>query len=156
MASRKDEHDESAWAEAEDLFVRGDTLFVDRLRRYHNADILAAFAARWFADRRPQARQMLRDYLSRPLNAYRHEALVKRLFKMAEAANDDELMAYFLVLFDRSIRRVKRRGHRSKSRLVDDRTVADELIRRWQSEGYEYTNIWSSNNKWVVYALSSG
>ncbi len=72
MASRKDERDESAWAEAEELFARGDAMFVDRLRRFHNADILAAFAARWFADRRTQARQMLRDYLSRPLNAYRH------------------------------------------------------------------------------------
>src|SRR5690242_9852856 len=102
MASRQDENVEQVWAEIEALFARGEAAFVDRVRCFHNADILGGFAARWFADRRPQARQMLRDYLSRPLNAYRHEALVKRLFKMAEAASDDEMMAHFLVLFDRS------------------------------------------------------
>lgn len=124
MASRKDKHEEQDWAEVQELFARGDATFVERLRRIHNADKLADFAARWFVDRRPQARQMLRDYLSLPLNVYRHEVLVKRLFKMAEAANDDELMAHFLVLFDRSIRRVKRKKYDWQSQTVTETITA--------------------------------
>jgi hypothetical protein len=124
MAKRKDNRIEQAWSEAEALFARGEAAFVDRLRCFHNADILAAFTARWFADRRPEARRMLRDYLSRPLNAYRHEVLVKRLFKMSEAANDDEIMAYFLVLFDRSVRRVKRRRWDYRTSDIGERMIA--------------------------------
>jgi hypothetical protein len=109
MATRKDKPNERTWAEAEELFARGDSEFVDRIRAVYDAGRLGSFAVRWFADRRPEARRMLCDYLSRPLNAYRHEALVKRLFKLAEQANDDELMARFLVAFDRSRRRIRRR-----------------------------------------------
>ncbi len=156
MASRKDKDVEQHWAEIEASFTRGDAAFVDQLRRFHNAEILAGFAARWFGDRRPEARQMLRDYLSRPLNAYRHDALVKRLFKMAEAANDDELMAHFLVLFDRSIRRVKRWGYRSRFKRVDDRTTAETLIRRWVSQGFSSDSIVPRDNWWYASAWRSG
>src|SRR5262245_66407158 len=93
-----------SWALAEELFERGDPAFVDELRRVTDADRLGTFAERWLAERRPVARQFLFDYLNRPLNAYRHEALVKRLFKRTEAAGDDAVMGAFLVLFDRSIR----------------------------------------------------
>jgi len=102
----------------EEFFERSDAAFVDELRRVHDADFLGGFAARWFADRRPEARRMLCDYLSRPLNAYRHEVLVKRLFKLAEATTDDEIMGCFLVLFDRSLRRVKRMRRRYRSQTV--------------------------------------
>ncbi len=157
MASRKDTGDEQAWAEAEELFAQGDAAFVDRLRRIHDAGRLGDFAARWFADRRPEARQLLRDYLSQPLNAYRHEALVKRLFKLTEQANDDEMMAHFLVLFDRSLRRVKRTSYRSKYQSVEDQTTAQALLRQWESQGYSQTNVWSSGgNRWTAYAMWSG
>ncbi len=86
-------------------FEAGDPSFVDAIRRFHDADALAGFAATWIDDPRPEARRLLFDYLDRPLNAFRHEGLVKRLFKRAEAAGDDPLMARFLVLFDRSNRR---------------------------------------------------
>jgi hypothetical protein len=98
-----------SWLVLEELLERGDASFVDELRRLDDAERLGAYAARWFADRRPQARRFLLDYLNRPLNAFRHEPLVKRLFKLAEKAEDDEVMAHFLVLFDRSVRRVKGR-----------------------------------------------
>jgi len=52
---------------------------------------------------------MMLEYLDRPLNAGRHEALVKRLFKTAETAADDELVGRFLVCFDRSVRRVRKK-----------------------------------------------
>src|SRR5437764_15089968 len=92
-----------SWSEVLALFERGDAAFVDQLRGFHDADALAAFAATWYADPRPAARQFLLDYLGRPLNAYRHEPLVKRLFKLAEHAGDDLMMGRFLVLLDRSV-----------------------------------------------------
>ncbi len=82
---------------------------MDELRRIHDAERLGAFAAKWYADSRPASRRLLKQYLARPLNAYRHEALFKRLFKLAERAEDDELMAHFLAALDRSVRRVLRR-----------------------------------------------
>jgi hypothetical protein len=50
---------------------------------------------------------MLLAYLDHPLNAPRHEALVKRLYKLAEDARDDEVIARFLLAFDRSVRRLR-------------------------------------------------
>src|SRR6476469_9928099 len=97
-----------SWALAEELFARGDAGFVDELRRVHFADRLGDFAPRWYESPQPFARQALFDYLAWPLNAYRHEPLVKRLFKRAEAAGDDELMGAFLVAFDRTVRRARR------------------------------------------------
>jgi hypothetical protein len=129
---------------AEELFARGDASFVDELRRVHDADFLGGFAARWFADRRPEARRMLRDYLSRRLNVYHHEVLVKRLFKMAEAAADDELMGCFLVLLDRSVRRVRRKKYHHESRTLENRAEAQALLNQWESEGCEGAGI----NEW--------
>ncbi|HZW32715.1 MAG TPA: hypothetical protein VFF52_18525, partial [Isosphaeraceae bacterium] len=103
------------WLVLHELLERGDPEFVDRLRNIADADALGAFAERWYVNPSPNARRLLLAYLERPLNAYRHEALVKRLFKRAEAAGDDAVMARFLVAFDRSIRRVlraRRRGTR--------------------------------------------
>src|SRR5262245_517039 len=70
--------DGTSWERAEELLGRGDPAFVDELRRLSDAERLGKFAARWYKDRRPAARQLLLEYLSRPLNAFRHEALVKR------------------------------------------------------------------------------
>jgi hypothetical protein len=103
MSDRHDEPDNSSWSKVEELFERGDPQFVPAIRHIADADRLGAFAPRWYADPRPVARRMLLDYLALPLNAFRHEALVKRLFKLAEAAGDDEALGRFLVLFDRSL-----------------------------------------------------
>ena len=92
----------------QDAYERGDPVFVDELRRVTDADLLGEFAEEWYQDDRPGPRKLLIEYLSRPLNAFRHEVLVKRLFKRAEAAGDDELLGCFLVLFDRGLRRVRR------------------------------------------------
>ncbi|HEX8106849.1 MAG TPA: hypothetical protein VF516_03930, partial [Kofleriaceae bacterium] len=66
---------------------------------------LAGLAERWFRDDRPWARDMLRAYIDDGCDRPWHKALVKRLFKLAEAAGDDELMTHFLVAFDRLSRR---------------------------------------------------
>src|SRR5262245_52991317 len=93
--------DNGSWPYAEELLERGDPAFVDEFRRITDADRLGDFAAKWLADRRPASRQRLLEYLNRPLNAFRHEALVKRLFKRAEQTEDDEVMGRFLVALDR-------------------------------------------------------
>ena len=64
----------SSWLVIEELLERGDLAFVDELRRSDDAERLGSFAATWYADRRPESRRLLLDYLNRPLNAFRHEA----------------------------------------------------------------------------------
>ena len=108
----KDDADRGSWLLADELLDRGDERFVEELRRISDPDRLGTFAARWYGDRRPQARQLLLAYLARPLNAFRHEPLVKRLFKLAEKADDDVLLARFLVALDRSVRRVRKQRTR--------------------------------------------
>jgi hypothetical protein len=123
------------------LLEHGDPAFVDAIRRVHDADLLAAFAEVWFNDLRPDSRRLLLEYLDRPLNAYRHEGLIKRLFKKAEAAGDDALMARFLVLFDRSIRRVKRTRWRWVNERFETQAEAQECVSRWQALGYKWVNL---------------
>ncbi|MHB1562203.1 MAG: hypothetical protein ACYC61_32550 [Isosphaeraceae bacterium] len=136
MAGGVDEPDLDEW------LARRDPAFVDRLRRVSDAIALAGFAARWYADRSPEARRLLFEYLDRPLNAYRHEGLVKRLFKLAEAAGDDAVMARFLVAFDRSVRRVQRYRHRRMQQQVETEGEAKRLAALWKAEGCDWTGYW--------------
>jgi hypothetical protein len=109
------------------LYRDGAPEFAERIREVPNAKAAAEFAKVWFADSRPEARQLLFDYLNRPLNAPRHEPLVKRLFKLADTGGDDAVMAHFLAAFDRTIRRVRARKLRWNSRtraLVEYETIA--------------------------------
>src|SRR5436305_596235 len=130
-----------SWALAEELFVREDAGFVAELRRVHWAGRLGDFAARWFADRRPFARAALFDYLSRPLNCYRHEPLVKRLFKLAERADDDELMGAFLAALDRTIRRERETVTRYKQGTFPTQAAAEAAVRAWEAEGYGSASV---------------
>ena len=141
-----------SWSLAEELFARGDAGFVDELRRVHVADRLADFAARWLADPRPFARQALFDYLARPLSCYRHEPLVKRLFKLAERASDDEVMGAFLAAFDRSIRRVRKTISRHKHGTFPSRAAAEDAARSWEAEGYVNPTITSYSGRFYAYA----
>src|SRR4051812_25753626 len=130
------------WLVIEELFGRGEPGFVDALRRFDDADALGAFAPRWIADPRPEARALLFDYLDRPLNAFRHEALVKRLFKLALAAGDDALVARFLVLFDRSVRREQGRRVHRETRECKDEAEANAIAFAWRNQGYQSVNVW--------------
>jgi hypothetical protein len=141
-----------SWSLAEDLFDRGDAGFVDELRRVHFTDRLGQFAARWIADPRPFARAALLDYLARPLNCYRHEPLVKRLFKLAEKAGDDELMGRLLFAFDRTIRRVRKSVTRSKHGRFPTRVAAEAAVREWAIQGYTNSSIYNSTNEFYAYA----
>ncbi len=141
MAKRRGAGD---WLVLEEKLERGDPSFVDDLRSFYDADVLAEFAARWYTDKRVASRRLLLEYLDRPLNAFRHEALVKRLFKLAEAAGDDEVMARFMVLFDRSIRREERRRMRREWRTTRTQAEADQIISSWRSMGLEQVGSWKS------------
>src|SRR3954466_5649159 len=105
MARQRRQPDGGSWLLIEELLERGDPNFVNELRRIHDADRLGTLAARWYGDGRPVARRLLLESLAQPLNASRQEPLVKRLFKLAEQAADDEVMGQFLVAFDRTVRR---------------------------------------------------
>jgi hypothetical protein len=101
-----------SWLLVEEHLENGDPACIDELWKIHDADRLGSFAKTWYHDRRPASRRLMLEYLSRPLAAYRHEALVKRLFKLAESNSDDEVMTSFMVAFDRSLRRVRKTRNR--------------------------------------------
>ncbi|HEU0011933.1 MAG TPA: hypothetical protein VFT34_19120, partial [Verrucomicrobiae bacterium] len=108
---------------AEEYFATENDRFVDALRTVRQPRALAAFADRWKKDPRPWARGQILLYLQHPLNSPGHQPVVKRLFKQAEVAGDHELMAAFLVAFDRQVRRQIRTRPRWDS---DTRTVLQE------------------------------
>ncbi len=130
------------WLLLQEMLDRGDPEFVDRLRAIADADALGTFAERWYTNPSAHARRLLLAYLERPLNAFRHEALVKRLFKHAEAAGDDAVMARFLVAFDRSIRRAVRTRRHYESAQCDSWEEAASLAGQWKSQGYDQVNPW--------------
>ena len=136
-----------SWTLTEELFARGDASFVAELRQVHAPVQLGAFAEKWLNDPRPFARQALFDYLALPFNSYRHEPLVKRLFKLAEAANDDELMGAFLVAFDRTIRRRREMRYMSKYKYFDTQAEAEAAVRTWEADGFRdaRVNSWRGN-----------
>lgn len=93
---------------AEEFFGAEDPRFVDAIRGVRSPAALAGFVDRWKRDPRPYARAQILTYLAQPLDCLGHNVVVKRLFKQAEAAGDDELMAVFLVAFDVLVRRVRK------------------------------------------------
>ncbi len=93
----------------DEYFGIEDARFLDELRAIAEAPKLAAFAERWKKDPRPWARKQILAYLELPLCCNGHQALVKRLFKHAEAQRDHELLSAFMVAFDRLVRRVRHR-----------------------------------------------
>lgn len=93
---------------AEEYFASENDLLIETLRQVDEPKSLAAFADRWKKDPRPWARKQILDYLAQPLNCPGHQPLIKRLFRQAEENHDHELMAAFLVAFDRQVRRILR------------------------------------------------
>jgi hypothetical protein len=135
IMKRTDVTDNGSWSLAEELLQRGDPQFVREVRRLTDAERLGNLAPVWYGDRRPEVRRLLFEYLDQPLNAFRHEALVKRLFKLAERAGDDEVMARFLVAFDRSVRRVVRKRSRRVVAVCESQEAADALVDQLRARG---------------------
>jgi hypothetical protein len=111
-------------------FGCGDDRFLGEVLASASAARLAALAERWAKDERPWARRMLLAYLDDGCDRPHHKPLVKRLFKHAEAAGDDEAMAHFLAAFDRLGRRMLISLPHRQARLVlmHDRSVPGRLV----------------------------
>ncbi|MBZ4422585.1 hypothetical protein [Myxococcus sp. RHSTA-1-4] len=89
----------------DEYFATGDARFLEELFRSRSEKKLKSLAERWYGDERPFARQALLGYIDDGCDRPGHRALVKALFKRAEARGDDEAMGHFLVAFDRLARR---------------------------------------------------
>jgi hypothetical protein len=87
----------------------GSPKLLGELFKTHAGGTLGAFARRWISDGRPELRRQLLDYIGDGCDRPHHRLLVKTLFKEAEKRNDDELIAHFLVAFDRLLGRVVRK-----------------------------------------------
>jgi hypothetical protein len=96
----------------DESFATEDDQFIDRVRKHTGLKFLAALADRWKKDPRPWARRQIIKYLALPLDRAGQHPVVKRLFKQAEGSSDHELMAAFLVAFDRLVRRQRRMRYR--------------------------------------------
>ncbi|TWT92956.1 hypothetical protein [Neorhodopirellula pilleata] len=114
------------------LLDQADGSFLDELCRIEDADKLGSFAREFLDDRRSHVRAGLLAYIDVAMSQYRHEALVKRLFKLAEAASDDEVMARFMVALDRSVRR-EVRTRRSWDWVAREATEETYIDKRDQS-----------------------
>ena len=95
----------------DEYFASGDPRFRSELLFIDAPKKLGPFAEKWIKDPRAWSRQMLRDFLlDRSFERPPFKPLVKRLFKLAEAAGDDRVMAWFMVAGDCSIRRGESNG----------------------------------------------
>ena len=119
-----------------DLLGAGDPRFVEALRAVSDSDTLARFASTWMLDARPESRLLLFAYLDQPPDAPGHEGLIKRLFKLAEAANDDAAMARFLVLCDRLIRRKRRVRYHFERKTFATIEEAQAQEADWIAQGW--------------------
>jgi hypothetical protein len=138
------------WERTLRMFQTGAAEFVDALRQRVNAPQLAPFAETWYTDPRIDAKRLLFAYLERPFNSPRHEPLVKRLFKFADSAGDDAVMARFLVGFDRTIRRrrstVETYNYRLKRTEQQEvvSTPGDTVLSR---DDRSYAGAWFTQNR---------
>lgn len=83
------------------LLEAGDERLLDEVRGCSEPKLLGGLAERWYGDTRPAVRRLLLRYLDECCGLEGHQALVKRAFKLAEKAGDDEAMAHFMAAFDR-------------------------------------------------------
>ena len=119
----------------DESFATEDDQFVDRVRMESAPKYLAALADRWKQDPRSSARQQIFKYLALPLDRAGHHPVVKRLFKQAEASRDDELMAAFLVAFDRFVRHQRRARYATTfrpARRGGKKNCSPRAIRSWR------------------------
>lgn len=90
----------------ETLFTSGDPSVLEEVLATTADRRLASLAVPWLADGRPEMRRALLAYVDDGCDRPGHRALVKGLFKGAEAHGDDELLAHFAVAFDRLTPRI--------------------------------------------------
>lgn len=89
----------------DEYFEAGDDRFVDEVLSLDAGKKLKSLAERWYRDSRAFARRTLLLYIDDGCDKPHHRPLVKALFKLAEKARDDEVMAHFMVTFDHLVQR---------------------------------------------------
>lgn len=105
MAKTRTQASTSSKLLLDEYFEAGDDRFVDEVLSLDAGKKLKSLAERWYRDGRPFARRTLMLYIDDGCDKPHHRPLVKALFKLAEKAGDDEVMAHFLVAFDRMVQR---------------------------------------------------
>jgi hypothetical protein len=138
------------WERLRRLFQAGAPEFIEGIRLHTNAAVLAPFAETWYTDTRIEARRLLFAYLERPLNSPRHEPLVKRIFKFAEAGGDDAILGRFLVGFDRTIRRrrtTKQRYNYQRREYEDYEAVVTPGDTTLARDDRSYSGPWFTQNR---------
>jgi hypothetical protein len=88
-------------------FESANERFLDEVMACTSSKALAELSDQWYQDKRAFARTALLRYIDEGCNRQFHRPLVKRLFKLAEGAGDDEVIAHFVYAFDRFLRRRK-------------------------------------------------
>ncbi len=89
----------------EECFTAGDDRFLAEWIQFTSPEFLIRFLERWLADTRSWARQQIILYLRQDLNLPGHEVVIKRLCRHFHKSADHEMMAHFMVAFDRLVRR---------------------------------------------------
>lgn len=116
----------------DEYFDAGDERFLAEVLSSRSDKKLLSLAQRWYWDPRPFARRMLLAYVDDGCDRGHHRPLVKSLFKLAEAAGDDEAMGHFMVAFDRLVQHklVEKRDYDWSTRTTTTRWVLkkDETV----------------------------
>jgi len=89
----------------DECYAAEDDRFLDVFQEFDSYDFLRSFVEKWVQDKRPWAREQVVRYLELDWNIPGHEVVVKRLFKHFENQRAHDMMAHFVVAFDRSVRR---------------------------------------------------
>jgi hypothetical protein len=107
-----------------ELYDSGDASFLDRIAEHTGSfKPLLGLIEKWKKDSRPWARRLKFDFVLRKKLTWDNRVVFKRLFKQAWADRDHELMGAFMVVLDRSIRRVRVKHHRYVNRTVETTEV---------------------------------
>ncbi len=138
-------------------FESANERFLDEVMACTSSKALAELSDQWYQDKRAFARTTLLRYIDEGCNKQFHRPLVKRLFKLAECAGDDEVIAHFVYAFDRFLRRRKQTirwwdasqgGYREEIVLRHDsnipehaRSVAQSEFRYFDRKLGEFRNI---------------
>lgn len=104
MAAKKDAQGASTLL-LDQYFEAGDERFLSELFSCTVETKFKPLSKKWFFDRRPFAREMLRRYIADGCDRPHQRLLVKRLFKFAEENEDHDLMSCFVVALDRMSKR---------------------------------------------------
>jgi hypothetical protein len=92
----------------DECYAAEDDRFVEEFKKFDSYKFLGEFVEKWVRDSRPWARGQIVRYLHSELNCPGHELVLKRLFKHFEGERDHEMMAHFMVVLDRLVRRIRR------------------------------------------------